>query len=107
MNTAQGITKALAQGGIFGFAGAAAVAAAGAAQIATILSTQKGGGGKPSVSGGASTPAVATPIAAASGPTFNFTLKGGGRYSREEVENLLMGVNEALGDGAKLNIQAA
>ena len=35
-NIAQGITKALAQGGILGFATGASVAAAGAAQISTI-----------------------------------------------------------------------
>jgi hypothetical protein len=52
VNTAQGITKALAQGGVLGFTGAAAVAAAGAAQISTILSAQKGSTSKPSVKGG-------------------------------------------------------
>src|SRR5690606_8656522 len=35
VNTAEGVTKALAQGGMFGWVGAAAVAASGAAQIAT------------------------------------------------------------------------
>src|SRR5690606_37796022 len=51
INTAQGVTKALAQGGMFGFAGAAAVAAAGAAQIATILSASNGSSRRPAVSG--------------------------------------------------------
>lgn len=107
MNTAQGITKALAQGGIFGFAGAAAVAAAGAAQIATILSTSKGSNSKASVSSSASS-AVETPAASTAGSTaVNVTLQGGGRYSREEVESLLMSINDALGDGAKLNLNAA
>ncbi len=40
INTAQGVTKALAQGGIFGPILAGIIIAAGAAQIATIASTQ-------------------------------------------------------------------
>lgn len=109
INTAQGITKALAQGGIFGFVGAAAVAAAGAAQIATILSASKGSSTKPSVKGGASTaaPAVATPVADAGGPTINLTLLGGGRYSRNELEALFRDMNDAMGDGMKLNVVGA
>lgn len=106
VNTAQGITKALAQGGIFGFVGAAAVAAAGAAQIATILSASKGSSTKPSVKGGSSTaaPAVATPVADAGGTTVNLTLQGGGRYSRNELEALFRDMNDAMGDGLKLNV---
>lgn len=45
INTAQGITKALADGGMFGWAQAALIAATGAAQIAKIRSTTTGGGG--------------------------------------------------------------
>lgn len=56
INTAEGVTKALAQGGILGFAGAAAVAAAGAAQISTIMSANKGGSNRPTV--GASAPSI-------------------------------------------------
>ena len=40
VNTARGIVKALGQGGIFGFAAAAVIAATGAAQLAQIKSTQ-------------------------------------------------------------------
>lgn len=40
INTARGIVKALGQGGIFGFASAAVIAATGAAQLAQIKSTQ-------------------------------------------------------------------
>ena len=43
-NTAQGVTKAFAQGGVGGFATGALVAAAGAAQIATIANTKFKGG---------------------------------------------------------------
>jgi hypothetical protein len=44
VNTAQGVTKALAQGGMFAIPIAAAIGAAGAAQIATIMSASPGGG---------------------------------------------------------------
>lgn len=50
INTATGVTKALAQGGILGIAGAVSVGLAGAAQIKKILSTKPGstgGGGAP------------------------------------------------------------
>jgi len=43
INTARGIVKALGQGGIFGFASAAVIAATGAAQLAQIKSTQYSG----------------------------------------------------------------
>ncbi|MBW2598544.1 MAG: hypothetical protein JRC60_00225 [Deltaproteobacteria bacterium] len=46
MNTAQGVTKALAQGGIMGPVMAAVVAAAGAVQIATITAQKLAAGGK-------------------------------------------------------------
>jgi Skp family chaperone for outer membrane proteins len=111
VNTAQGITKALAQGGIFGFVGAAAVAAAGAAQISTILSATKGSTSKPSVKGssGASTsaPAVNNPVTSDTGTTVNLTLQGGGRYSRNELEALFRDMNDAMGDGLKLNVVGA
>lgn len=111
VNTAQGITKALAQGGIFGFVGAAAVAAAGAAQISTILSATKGSTSKPSVNGGGSAatsaPAVNNPVASDTGTTVNLTLQGGGRYSRNELEALFRDMNDAMGDGFKLNVNPA
>lgn len=68
INTAQGATKALAQGGFLGIAMAASVIAAGAAQIATISSTNPGSSGAISASGtaaptysGGSTSAYPTP----------------------------------------------
>lgn len=54
INTAEGVTKALAQGGYFGIAMAAIVAATGAVQIAKIQSTTRGSnssGGSVSVGG--------------------------------------------------------
>lgn len=105
INTAQGITKALAQGGIFGFVGAAAVAAAGIAQISTILSTQKGSGTKPSVKGSGTAVAAVEPASEGpSAPTVNLTLVGGGRYSRDELKQLFNDMNDAMGDGMKLNV---
>lgn len=52
INTHEGATKALAQGGFYGFAMAAAVVASGMAQIANIRSAGSGGGSTASVSGG-------------------------------------------------------
>lgn len=104
INTAEGVTKALAQGGVLGFVGAAAVAASGAAQIASILSAQPGSASKPSVSGSAPAAAPVAPAATGGGTTVNVALRGGGRYSRNEIEQLLRDINDALGDGHKLNI---
>lgn len=100
INTAEGVTKALAQGGIWGFAGAAAVAASGAAQIATILSTNPGSSGGVKQPASAA-PAVATPAAGAGGGTaIHVTFKGGGRYSQNEIESVMRQVAEQLSDGA-------
>lgn len=107
VNTAQGITKALAQGGIFGFVGAAAVAAAGAAQISTILSATKGSSAKPSVKGSApatSAPAIEAPAGGRGVTVLNLSLLGGGRYSRDELKNLFRDMNDAMGDGMTLNL---
>ena len=67
-DTYAGATKALAQGGIFGFIGAAAVTAAGIANVKSILSTkepQPPAGLGASGGGAVPTPALPTP------PTFN------------------------------------
>lgn len=104
VSTAEGITKAFAQGGLLGFAGAAAIAAAGAVQIGNILSAQPGSSSKPSVSASTPAAAVPTPAAESSGTTVNLTLQGGGRYSRNELEALFRDMNDAMGDGLKLNV---
>lgn len=106
INTAEGITKALAQGGVLGFAGAAAVAAAGAAQIATIASAQPGGSSRPSVP--YSSVANAPPAGSSEGD-------GGGRapayiniigskfsWNRDEVRALLGEMQDLIDDGYKL-----
>ena len=102
VNTAEGITKALAQGGILGFAGAAAVAASGAAQIGAILSAQPGTSSAPSVS----EPALAD-TQSAGGPGISLTLQGGGRYSRDEVVAVLESINDYYGDTGKINLVGA
>jgi len=106
VSTAAGVMKAFEQGGLLGFAGAAAIAAAGAVQIGNILSAQPGSSSAPSVS--TSTPAVATPPATVGGGrAINLTLEGGGRYSRNELEQLFRDMNDAMGDGFKLNVNPA
>lgn len=103
VSTAAGIMKAFEQTGVLGWVSAAAIAATGAAQISTILSTQKGSGTKPSVSGGGtSTAAVAVPTAAPEmGRAINITFQGIGRAGMEQFVREL---NDALGDGVKLNL---
>lgn len=103
VNTAEGITKALAQGGILGFAGAAAVAASGAAQIGAILTAQPGTSSAPSVS----EPALADAPSGGGGPGISLTLTGGGRYSRDEVVAVLESINEFYGDTGKINLVGA
>lgn len=103
INTAEGITKALAQGGMLGFAGAAAVAAAGAAQISTIMSAQKGGGRRPSVGrGGSSVQAAAQPQAAPEVPrqtAVSISIPGGDFFSREQMERFVTEMLDMQRDG--------
>lgn len=98
INTAQGITKALAQGGALGFTGAAAVAAAGAAQIATILSTNKGGSSRPSVGGSGAASTAAVPAPQRSGLTIDLSgLSPTDLFSGAQVAGILDGLKEYLG----------
>lgn len=96
VNTAQGITKALAQGGILGFAGAAAVAAAGAAQIATILSASKGSSSKPSAGSAPSSTSSAATSEASSSQGLHLTLQGD-VFSRAGIEGTLAEIQDWLG----------
>jgi hypothetical protein len=88
INTAEGITKALAQGGIFGYIAAAGVAAAGAAQIAAIASANPGSASAPSVtqSGGAAA-AAAAPVQGAG--AINLTIRGSGSISVDDFAKQL------------------
>jgi hypothetical protein len=102
INTAQGITKALAQGGVLGFVGAAAVAAAGAAQIATIASTNPGSSKRPSVNGGAA-PAAAAAATEIAVPQQAIALHlEGDVFSKDSVEELMRTMVELQKDGHKL-----
>lgn len=106
INTAEGITKALAQGGVLGFAGAASVAAAGVAQISTIMSANKGGGRRPTASGsapamaGSSTTGAPQPNANVQ-RNMNFTFQGQGGISRDQFREFVEAANEWGGDGMR------
>src|SRR5690606_17359989 len=96
INTAEGVTKALAQGGIFGFASAAAIGIAGAAQIASILSAKPGSASTAAVP--SSTPAATPPASGGAQQSINVTLRGE-NFSREGVERLLGTITDIAKDG--------
>lgn len=97
VNTAEGITKALAQGGIFGFASAAAIGISGAAQVATILSAQPGSASTPSAAA-APAPPDATSGSSAGGVSQGVTINlAPGRYSAQEVAQLVTDIKGYLG----------
>jgi hypothetical protein len=106
INTAESVTKTLATYGAtpWGLALAASAAAAGAAQIATIKSTNKGGGG-----GGASasTTASATPAQPAQQQQSFFIDLQGERFGRDAVRGLIEQINDAIADGASINLRTA
>jgi hypothetical protein len=83
INVAQGITAAIAQGGVAGIATGAAVAAAGAIQIAKIASTpipgESGGG---STTSGASAPSVSY-----AAPQFNIAGDDGTNQLGQAINN--------------------
>lgn len=100
INTAEGITKALAQGGIFGYASAVAIGITGAAQVASILSAKPGSASVAGVGNAPSTGSGSATAAAAPRQAINITLQGSGGYSRAQVEELLNSMADAMGDGA-------
>ncbi len=121
VNTAQAITSALAvQPFPVGLALAVVAAAAGAAQIATIASAKPGGGTTPSVAGGTAT-LGGQPVSTLPPPTLDELGgegEGGGRevniliqgipeagvMPAESVRDLMISINEELGDGANLSV---
>jgi len=113
INTYQGVTKALGSAEPpFNFALAALVAAQGFAQVAAIRSTNGGsGGGSASVSAGSATTSASASSSSGSdsssstnaGRAVNVTLVGE-RYSREQVRELVEGLNEYLADGGRLYV---
>jgi len=83
--------------------------AAGVARVAAIAGASYGGGGgagsAPSIAGSTPatpvTPVQAEPVAAAP-PQITLTLAGAGRYSAEEIRELIVQINEQLRDGMRL-----
>jgi hypothetical protein len=103
MNTAEGATKALAQGGILGFAGAAAVIAAGTAQIMAIKSASPGSGGNVPSIGGGNIPSTSTAAPETMQPRQAITIDlHGAVFSREQVRELVEGLNDFTSDGGTL-----
>jgi hypothetical protein len=113
INTAEGVTKALAQGGMFAFPIAAAIAAAGAAQIGAIMSASPGGGSTASVRSPSAPPIQNAPQrqqAERAPERMDITLHGLDRnamYSGENVEAFLRAIEERSADGRILNIKVA
>ena len=107
INTAVGITNALAKlPPPYSWAQAALIAASGAAQIASIKSSNPGGGGSaPTVSGGGGGEGDATSGAAQQSQMLNINLAPG-RYSRDDVVGLIEQINGAVADGAQLVVHA-
>jgi hypothetical protein len=124
---AQGAYAALAGipiiGPALGIAAAAAAIAAGMARVSAIKGTNFGSAaGTPVLSsGGLSGPVVAggttvavpptpvnAPTAAAAPRTVNIYLRGTDVYSADAVRNqLIPAINDAIGDGVTINVQAA
>ena len=115
VNTAQGVTKALAAyPPPVSFAMAGVQLAAGLAQVSAIKSTSFGGGSVPSLagSGTASAPVSTVPVENAPGQnlpldepqnkTVTINLQGSTRYSKDEVRDLIDQINVEIGDGATL-----
>ncbi len=102
VNTAEGITKALAQGGFLGFAGAAAVAAAGVAQISTIMTARKGGSSRPTV--GASAPSISQGAAAKPSQAVSISLQGD-FHPTQQVEELIGKLIDMQSDGYQIILE--
>lgn len=92
INTAEGVTKALAQGGMFAWPTAIAIGAAGAAQIASIMSAKPGSASVASVG---SAPTTAAPAPQQS-TAINLTVKGSGMVS---VDDFAQQLTKSIADG--------
>lgn len=113
INTAEGVTKALAQGGMFAFPIAAALAVAGAAQVATILSASPGGGSSVRAPSSSAPPMQNAPQRQQqerAPERMDITLRGldkNAMYSGETLEAFLRAIEERSADGRILNIKVA
>lgn len=107
VNTAQGVTKALATlPPPLSFAVAAATAAAGMAQIRAIQSQQfGGGGGVPSPGGGAGAPSAAAVAEPESARRYIRVegIEAGSLFDAKSVRALIRQIGEELGDGVVLS----
>ena len=125
VNTAQGVTRALAEyAPPISFVMAAAQAAAGLAQISAIKSATFSGGGTgttPSAAGSTPTvngqpvntpvglPAIGGPGEVGAAQQINISIDGlpsAGPVPAEMVRELITGINEQLGDGVNLDVSA-
>ncbi|MAN77776.1 MAG: phage tail tape measure protein [Rhizobiales bacterium] len=108
VSTAEAVMKALATYGPtpWGFAAAGVAAATGAAQIAAIASAQKGSASEPGVKGSAVSQA-SQPQQTQSTTQINLTLGGNGRYSRDDVRDLLEQMTNELSDGVGTKFKLA
>lgn len=111
INTAQAVTKTLAEygGTPLGWAAAAAAAAAGATQIAAIRSTsRRGGGGVPSVNGGSAGSGGAGDVQSApaqGGGTLYLNINGQ-QFGREQVRELAEQLIDFQRDGGRVVLAA-
>lgn len=104
VNTAEAVTKTLAQYPYpINIAMAALTAAAGAAEIATIKSTNKNSSSGGGSGGGGSAAVPTTPAAATQQQSFTIDLHGES-FSREAVRGLIEQINSAIADGAVLRV---
>jgi hypothetical protein len=101
INTYQGITKALAQGGFAGIAQAAAVAAQGFAAVRAI-SSAKPGSGTPTATGGGG--AATGGAGAASGPQIFLDIQPNARgdVPMETFRGIIQDINDQLGRGGQI-----
>lgn len=111
INTAQGITEALKLPFPANWIQAAAVGAAGAAQIATIASARPGGARTPTVSGGggggsggssAAPAAAAEPAQPSHTAFFQFSGKANDKWTTSEVVEMIKQINDLQKDGYKI-----
>jgi hypothetical protein len=101
INVAEGITKALSLPFPLNWVQAAAVAASGLAQINAIKSAQPGTSGSvPSVNGAAAATAT-DPAQAAPSQSLTISLPAG-RYTHDEVMQIIAGINDRVQNGATL-----
>lgn len=105
INTAEGVTKALAQGGMFAWPTAIAIGVAGAAQVASILSTSPGSGSAASVGSapssagiGSASPRGSSGGGTASGPALTIQIIGK-NFTADQVRDLMETAADVMADG--------